>query len=63
MRQLIDVQTVIKSPALISTRGAIAIPTCVDKAQESEEKKMERRWEEGRKGGSDKMDMGGIKDE
>lgn len=50
MQQLIDVQTVIKSAALISTLGAIAIPHAWSKAQESgpaSEKTERRRWRGG----------------
>lgn len=63
MQQLIDVQTVIKSSALISAVGAIDIPRARPKRRR--EKKMKRRWrgemERGIRGME--MDMGGIKDE
>lgn len=62
MQQLIDVQTVIKSLALISTMGAIAIPhawlKCIG------EEWNEKGWWRGGGGEAGRvMDMGGIIDE
>lgn len=54
MQGLIDVQTVIKSPALISTAGAIGIPHAWPK------RRREKEMEEGRNGVRDKRDGDGY---
>lgn len=55
MQQLIDVQTVIKSAALISAMGEIGIPEAwLKRGGEGDDAMEERDWV---------MDVGGIEDE